>query len=123
LRTWGEAGTVKIKAMNTLKLADRGVQCVFIGYSLEHSSNMYKMWDPKTGSVHMSRDIIWLCRIYYQAQDLHDNYVEVNDENTTLEAKEGKVTTQNKIRVNLVWNRSRKLMTNDGNDDPDKIKL
>jgi hypothetical protein len=39
LCTWGEAGTVKIKAMNTPKLADCGVQCVFIGYSLEHSSN------------------------------------------------------------------------------------
>jgi hypothetical protein len=36
LRTWGEAGTVKIKTKTTPKLADRGVQCMFVGYSLNH---------------------------------------------------------------------------------------
>jgi hypothetical protein len=31
LRTWGEAGTVKVKTKTTPKLADRGVHCMFIG--------------------------------------------------------------------------------------------
>jgi len=33
LHTWGEAGTVKFKTATTAKLADKGVQCMFIGYA------------------------------------------------------------------------------------------
>ncbi len=33
LRTWGESGTVKVKTKTTPKLADRGIQCMFVGYS------------------------------------------------------------------------------------------
>jgi hypothetical protein len=33
LRTFGEAGTVKIKTDTTPKLHDRGVQCMFVGYA------------------------------------------------------------------------------------------
>jgi hypothetical protein len=123
LRTWGEAGTVKIKAMNTPKLADRGVQCVFIGYSLEHSSVTYKMWDPKTGGVHTSRDIIWLRRMYYQAQDPHDNYVEVNEENTTLEAEEGEEQESNESSSESESETDDDNNDNDdSNDDPNKNK-
>jgi hypothetical protein len=36
LRTFGEAGTVKIKTDTTPKLHDRGVQCMFVGYAENH---------------------------------------------------------------------------------------
>jgi hypothetical protein len=48
LRTWGEAGTVKVKTKTTPKLADRGVHCMFIGYADDHDGNVYRMWNPKT---------------------------------------------------------------------------
>jgi hypothetical protein len=42
LRTWGEAGTVKTKITATSKIADRGVQCMFIGYALDHDGDCYR---------------------------------------------------------------------------------
>ena len=65
LRTWGEAGTVKLKTKMTLKLNDRGATCMMVGYALEHPGDTYRMWDPKTKGVHVTRDIIWLRRMYY----------------------------------------------------------
>ena len=32
LRTWGEAGVVKLKQVGTPKLEDRGRLCMFVGY-------------------------------------------------------------------------------------------
>lgn len=43
LRTWGKAGTVKLKMIGTPKIADRGVQCMFVGYALEHAGDVYHM--------------------------------------------------------------------------------
>ena len=65
LRTWGEAGTVKTKITATSKVSDRGVQCMFIGYALDHDGDCYRMWNPVTDGVHVSRDIIWLRRMFY----------------------------------------------------------
>ena len=36
LRTWGEAGTVKLKTKTTPKMNNKGKQCVFIGYAKDH---------------------------------------------------------------------------------------
>jgi hypothetical protein len=66
LRTWGEAGTVTIKDKMMPKVRDRGVQCMFVGYALDHPGDTYRMWDPNTGRVHTSRDVTWLNRMYYQ---------------------------------------------------------
>jgi hypothetical protein len=35
------------------------------------------MWDPKTGGVHVSCDVIWLRQMFYKAKT-GANYVEVN---------------------------------------------
>jgi hypothetical protein len=66
LRVWGEAGTVKIKTKTTPKLADRGVQCMMVGYALDHPGDCYRMWDPKTARVHETRDVVWLKRMFYE---------------------------------------------------------
>jgi hypothetical protein len=67
LRTWGEAGTVKIKTDTTPKLADQGVQCMFVGYAMDHPGDCYRMWNPATKRVHETRDVIWMRRMYYAA--------------------------------------------------------
>ena len=66
LRTWGEAGVVKTKSKRTAKLDDRGVTCMMVGYSTMHAINVYRMWDPLTERVHISRDILWLKRMYFE---------------------------------------------------------
>jgi hypothetical protein len=69
LRTWGEAGTVKLKTQGTPKVADRGVQCMFVGYALHHTGDTYRMWDPRTNRVHITRDVIWLKRMFFEKQE------------------------------------------------------
>jgi hypothetical protein len=56
LHTWGEAGT---------EVKDRSVQCMFGGYALEHQGDTYRMWNPQTGGIHETRDIIWSHQMYY----------------------------------------------------------
>jgi hypothetical protein len=65
LRTWGEAGIVKLKNASTGKLADRGTTCMFVGYCLDHGGDTYLMWDPDTYDFHESRDVIWLRRMFF----------------------------------------------------------
>jgi hypothetical protein len=65
LRTWGEAGIIKLKDDSTGKLADRGTTCMLVGYSLDHGRDTYLMWDPTTYGFHESHDIIWLRRMYF----------------------------------------------------------
>ena len=43
LRTWGEAGTVKTVTKKISKVLDRGVQCMFVGYAMEHDGDVYRM--------------------------------------------------------------------------------
>jgi hypothetical protein len=69
LHTWGEAGTVKTKTKTTPKIADRGVQCMFIGYAKDHEGDCYGMWNPKTSGVHTTCDVIWLRRMFYSAPE------------------------------------------------------
>jgi hypothetical protein len=66
MRTWGEAGTVKIRTRTTPKIENRGVPCMMVGYALNHPGDTYRMYDPKSGGIHETRDVIWLRRMYYQ---------------------------------------------------------
>jgi hypothetical protein len=47
------------------KVLDRGVTMMFIGYSLRNPLNCFKMFNPNTGRVMLSRDIICLGRMFY----------------------------------------------------------
>ncbi len=79
LKTWGEAGTVTIKTDTHPKLLDRGVHCLFVGYSLDHSSECYRMFDPKTQGVRVVRDITWLNRMFYQKTE-EENELEIHQD-------------------------------------------
>ena len=70
LHMWGEAGAIKLKTQMTSKLEDRGVQCMFIGYTKDHAENVYCMWDSDTSGIHETRDIIWLKRMYFEKPKL-----------------------------------------------------
>jgi hypothetical protein len=60
LRTWREAGTVKWKTRSHTRLDDRGYTCMFVVYSTIHAGDAYRMWDPRSRRVHITRDIKWL---------------------------------------------------------------
>lgn len=79
LRTWGEAGTVKLKSKKTAKIADRGEQCMFIGYPKEHTGDTYMMWNPTTGRVHITRDVTWLRRMFFSSQAINAEVMTQDD--------------------------------------------
>ena len=49
-------------------MADHGVQCMFVGYALNQPGDCHRMWNPETGKVRKSRDIIWFRRMFYTKQ-------------------------------------------------------
>jgi len=63
---FGEAGTVKITTLTSPKLADRGAQCMMVGYAESHNEDVYRMWNPVTRRVHITRDIIWMKQMLLQ---------------------------------------------------------
>ena len=66
LRTWGEAGAVKIKARHMHpKVEPKGATCMLVGYAEQHAGDCHGMWDPKTKQVHATRDVIWLRRMCF----------------------------------------------------------
>ena len=66
MRTWGETGTVKTVTKKISKVLDRGVQCMFVGYAMEHDGDVYRMWNPETDRVLISRDVIWMKRMFFE---------------------------------------------------------
>ena len=54
-----------MKPSTALKLQNRSVTCLFVGYSVNHLPDVYRMWDPNTIRTHTTLDIIWLRRMYF----------------------------------------------------------
>ena len=71
LRTWGEAGTVKTATDTTQKLEDKGTHCIFVGYCRDHAGDVYRMFNPHTKKLHVTRDVIWLRRMYFLPPENH----------------------------------------------------
>jgi len=66
LRLFGAAGRVKTATGTSAKLADRGVQCMMVGYVENHDGDVYWMWNLLTEHVHVTHDIIWLKQMMFQ---------------------------------------------------------
>ena len=52
LKVWGEAGTVSLKRKTHPKQKNKGVHCMFVGYSDSHDGDCFDMWDPNTKRIH-----------------------------------------------------------------------
>jgi hypothetical protein len=63
LCTCEEAGTVKEGKRR--KVLDWGVTMMFIGYNQENPENCFRMYNPESSKVTLTRDIIWLGWMYY----------------------------------------------------------
>jgi hypothetical protein len=72
LRTFGEAGTVKVKKQQYPKLSDRGITCMFVGYTVDHDGDCYEMLDINSETVNVTRDVVWLKRMYFKQSPNED---------------------------------------------------
>ena len=68
---------------------------MLVGYSTDHTSDCYEMWDPATGGVHKTHDIIWLKRMYFPKVSLdppadgNDIQVTITVQHSSIEVGEG----------------------------------
>jgi hypothetical protein len=60
LRSFGEIGIVTTKDKIQGKLNNRGTPCMFVGYSVHHAHDVYRMLNIETEMIINSQDIIWL---------------------------------------------------------------
>jgi hypothetical protein len=57
----------------------RGYTCMFAGYSQSHSSDTYRIWDPRSKRVHITRDIRWLNKMYFQELNIVQHNFNIDD--------------------------------------------
>lgn len=57
LKVFGCLGYVKKVGVRLPKLADRSLVMIYIGY--EPDSKAYRLFDPKTQKLHVSRDVVF----------------------------------------------------------------
>jgi hypothetical protein len=62
LRPFGDMGVVTTKSDIQGNLTNRGTTCMFVGYSVNHSNDVYRMLKLDSKRIIHSRDIIWLGR-------------------------------------------------------------
>ena len=92
LRTFGEVGVVwdyrnqKIKK----KLDNKGEIHYFVGYSTSHAGDTYRMYNPKTGGITVTRDIYWLNKMPNEVKIKKIEKIESDDE-ADYEAENEKV--------------------------------
>jgi hypothetical protein len=65
--TFGEAAVVKEKKSD--KTTDCGITVVFVGYSLDCTSDCYQFWNPDKNSIIKTRDAIFLNQMYFGRRD------------------------------------------------------
>ena len=65
MRTWREAGVIKIKSSTSPKLKDKGVTCLFAGHAEDHDGDFYIMWDPIGHYFYVTRDLVWLKHMFF----------------------------------------------------------
>ena len=84
LRMFGEMGVVKLQRKIKGKLVNRGASCMFVGYSNDHPSDVFRMFDFHTQRIKTSRDIEWLGKSYGELKGISKVHVVkvTNDEDS-----------------------------------------
>jgi len=60
LQTFGERGVVHDAKTIKNKLDNRGEMCIFVGYADNHAGNVYRMFNPQTKRIWVTRDVRWI---------------------------------------------------------------
>jgi hypothetical protein len=65
LLTFGEIGITYNNQKIKGKLDSRGYPCMFIGYTEDHASNVYVLFNLNDQAIFMSRNVLWLHKLYH----------------------------------------------------------
>ena len=83
LRIFGEMGFVLIHSQIGFKskISDKGRETFFAAYATEHAGDVYRIYDPKTRRIRISRDVRWMRKFYNSGHPMEiPNYNENNQE-------------------------------------------
>jgi hypothetical protein len=89
------------------KIYDRGNPFMLVGYCLNHAGDKFRMWDPDIKRVHLSCDIVWTGRMYF------DSMQKILEENFTHPILEN----NNNDDINGEKNNKKKEKNNENKDD------
>jgi hypothetical protein len=56
---FGRLGYVTDRRKIESKLAPKAIKCLFVGYTFNHSAHTYRLYNPKTRHIILSRDVRW----------------------------------------------------------------
>jgi len=71
LRQFGEMAIIKHAPSIKGKLTDRGIPVVHMGRAKGHAGDTYRFLNPKTKGIIVSRDAIWLDKVYGEYKGTH----------------------------------------------------
>jgi hypothetical protein len=75
LRKFGEVAVVTNKDNIQGKLENRGITTLFVGYTENHSNDVYRMLNLTTNRILTTRDIIWTGKNYAEFKHHHDGEI------------------------------------------------
>ncbi len=68
LKTFGTVAYVSIRAMKS-KLDRRSKRCIMVGYAENHAEDCYRLYNPVTRKIILSRDVTWNGSIPIQTRE------------------------------------------------------
>ena len=80
-KIFGEMVVVAKRNKVKAKLDDRDKTCIWLGYAKDHATGTYRVYNPKTNKVSLTRDVTFL-------RESHNDWVEEKEPATTIEIEE-----------------------------------
>ena len=77
-KTFGEMVVVTDCNNVKAKLDDRGKTCIWLGYAKDHAIGTYRVYNPKTNKVSLTRDVTFL-------RESHNDWVAEEEPASVLE--------------------------------------
>ena len=81
MHEFGEIGIIKDYHLKS-KLTNKGHHCMLLGHADDHSGNVFRLYDLKTNSLRIGRDIVWLKVCYGEWKSQKDKTHGYNDNNS-----------------------------------------
>jgi len=60
-KIFGEECIASDRSTNKAKLNPRGKKCLFVGYAKMHAAGTYRLFNPATRKIILSRDVTFIC--------------------------------------------------------------
>ena len=82
---------------------DRATKAIFVGYAIDHAGDVYRMYDPQTQKIKLSRDVRWLDQMWGADKPVLKpvKNEEDNWEDISIEVKEPELVPEEDPNPNL----------------------